>query len=140
MQHILLPIDNSSVSMGDAIAHAIRLYRQQPVCIHLLNIQPMVSRHVAMCFPKGELRALRTEFGQQELATAEELLRLAGIPFETAVKVGRKAETIALAAQQYGCELILMGDERPNKDFKFLSSLAQQVRHLLTGMPSCRVV
>ena len=39
------------------------------------------------------------------------LLDDAAVPYTTAVRIGRSAETIAVVAEELGCQRVLLGDE-----------------------------
>ena len=133
MRHVLVPIESGSCGMSDALAQAIRLYRREPVHLHLLNVQPRVTGHAALCFSAGELHRMRTRCGREALAPAEELLGLAGVPCDCTVETGATAETIARFARRHHCDTILLGDGRCEPGFNWYASLAQRVRQLMEG-------
>jgi len=131
MRQLLVPIDPANESRTrSAIAEVVRLYRQEPVAIHLLRVQPRLTSHVAMFFGPGELHALQQQAGAEDLRFACSLLDAAGVRYEASVLVGRSAETIARAAREHRCDRIVFGDST-SLAAKMFGSLAQQVRHLL---------
>jgi nucleotide-binding universal stress UspA family protein len=109
----------------------VRLHRQEPLGVRLLRVQPRVSGHVSMFFGASELQQLQDQAGAEELQLAQGLLADAGVPFTSAVLVGRSAETIAKAARDFGCDRIVFGDPGTSLASKVFGSLAGQVRHLL---------
>jgi nucleotide-binding universal stress UspA family protein len=141
MRKLLVPVDGDTARMKAAVAEAIEICKKEPVEVHLLNVQPAVSSHVAMFFCKGELHQIQHEAGEEELAPAQALLKAAGVPHTASVMVGRSAETIARAAQELGCDRIVMGPENSGSlGSKMFGSLAEQVRHIVSGASDCRVI
>jgi nucleotide-binding universal stress UspA family protein len=140
MRNLLLPIDANAPRTSAAVAEALRICAQEPVHIHLLSVQPLVSSHVAMFFCEGELQQTQLEAGAEDLAPARALLDAAGVSYTCTVKVGRSAETIARVARELGCDRIVMGREEEGLAGKIFGSLAQQVRHLLSGASDCQVI
>ena len=132
MRQILIPIDPSQpVRTRSAIEQAVRIFREEPVTVRLLRVQPKVSGHVAMFFDKRELRELQLGAGAEDLQFAQSLLDAAGVSCTSTVLVGRSAETIIAAARDYGCDRIVFGREEPSLAGKIFGSLAQQVHQLL---------
>ena len=143
MRNVLIPIDagNRARTMA-AVAEVVRIYRQEPVGVHLLSVQPAVSGHVAMFFGEGELTQLQLNAGAEDLGPAQTLMKTAGVPFTSLVRVGRGAETIATTARELRCDRIVLGPEG-DAGFagKIFGSLAQQVRQLLgAGSGDCQVI
>jgi nucleotide-binding universal stress UspA family protein len=132
MRQVLVPIDPSNEARTcSAVAEVIRLNRQEPIGVRLLRVQPRLSSHVSMFFGSGELQQLQAQSGSEELQFAQGLLADAGVPYASAVMVGRSAETIAKAARDFGCDRIVFGDPGTSFAGKVFGSLAGQVRHLL---------
>lgn len=142
MNKILVAVDASDpAGMKAAVAEAVRIYAQGPVDVHLLNVQPAVSGHVAMFFDKRELQDLQRAAGAEDLAPAEALFRSHQVPCLSNVRIGRRAETIARVARELGCDRIVLGREADTARLasKVFGSLAQQVRQVLGG-GDCRVI
>lgn len=136
MRHLLLPIDPSDEPRTrSAVTEAIRIYREEPVAVHLVRVQPRVSSHVAMFFGTRELQQLQQAAGTEDLQFAQGLLDAAAVPCTSTVLVGRSAETIARAARDLGCDRIVFGQEGPSLASRVFGSLAQQVRHLVDAGP-----
>ena len=142
MRNVLIPIDaGNRAKMMAAVSEVVRIHGQEPVAVHLLSVQPTVSNHVAMFFGEGELNQLQHSAGAEDLAPAQILLKTAGIPFASIVRVGRSAETIAKIARELGCDRIVLGqDGHAGFAGKVFGSLAQQVRHIVSGSGDCQVI
>jgi nucleotide-binding universal stress UspA family protein len=132
-----------AVTAGDdartraVVAEALRLLAIHPARVHVVNVQPRVTGHVAMFFGQQELRQIQEDAGREALLPAQALLDAAGVKYSSHVLVGRSAECIAELARDLHCERILFGESGMMKVF---GSLAQQVRHLLAGSPECEVI
>jgi nucleotide-binding universal stress UspA family protein len=140
MRNLLLPIDADGGRTRAAVAEALGICAQEPVHIHLLSVQPLLSSHVAMFFGEGELQQTQLEAGAEDLAPARALLDASAVSYTATVKIGRSAETIARFARERGCDRIVMGREDQGLAGKIFGSLAQQVRHLLSGASDCQVI
>ena len=142
MRKILVPIGaDSNARMQSALAEVIALYREEPMQIHLLNVQIPVSRHVSEFFHNGELHAIHLEAGREELAPARAVLDAAGIPYIAHIEIGRSAETIVHTARELGCDRIVMGrSAQAGFAEKMFGTLANQVRHLLGVTGNCQVI
>jgi nucleotide-binding universal stress UspA family protein len=141
MRKLLLPIDESPDRMRASVAEAIKIVAKEPVALHLLSVQPRVSGHVSMFFGDSELHQIQHTAGVEDLAPVQALLDAAGVPYTSSVMVGRRAETIARAARELGCDRILMGADGDGGGFggKLFGSLAQQVRQIVSG-GGCQVI
>lgn len=141
---VLIPMRaDSPDSTRSAIEAAVRLARQEKdgFRVHLLSVQPQVSSHVSMFFPKGELESLQQQAGRDELAVARSLLEEARVPYTESVRVGRSAETIARAAQEFRCEHVLMAEQGSTGMVEAVfGSLAAQVRGILSHSGNCKVI
>lgn len=141
MRKVLVPVSPIAAQMKSAVAEAISIYREDPVEIHLLNVQTSVPRFVAAYFKRSNLREIQQETGMEELAPAQALLDAAGIPCTAHVKVGRSAETIVRAAAEIGCDRIVMGQaDYAGFAEKLFGSVTSQVRHLVGVTSNCTVI
>jgi nucleotide-binding universal stress UspA family protein len=132
MQQVLVPIDPAKdARTRSAVSEVLRMYRQEPIGIRLVRVQPRLTSHVAMFFGTRELLQLQQQAGAEDLRFARDLLDAAGVPYTSTVLVGRSAETIAKAAGDFGCDRIVFGTAPDSLAGKVFGSLAQQVRHLL---------
>ena len=141
MTRILVPIDpDQPARTRSAISQVVRMRQSDRVSIRLLRVQPRVSGHVAMLFGTSELLDLQLSTGAEDLQYAQSLLDLAGVPYTSTVLVGRSAETIAMAARDYGCDRIVFGRDEPSLAGKIFGSLAQQVRQHLGASGDPQVI
>jgi nucleotide-binding universal stress UspA family protein len=142
MRKLLVSIDGASQARTQsAVAQAVAIYNQERVEVHLLNVQPALSSHVAMFFDAGELHAILETTGQEELASAASLLDMAGVPHTTEVLTGRSAQTIARRARELGCDRIVIGrDDGEGIASRMFGNLVSQVRHIVGGTGDCQVL
>jgi len=114
MLNVLVPIDGSNNSLT-ALRHAIAEYRRDhELKLHLLHVQPRLSRHVSRFVSRGDREAWHHERADAALAGARELLRQAEVPFEEQWCIGDRAEEICRAAQALNCHHIVIGTARKN--------------------------
>ncbi|MDB5838143.1 MAG: putative universal stress protein [Herminiimonas sp.] len=139
MKKVLVLISTCGGRMATAVDEAIAIYREEPVEIHLLNVQVSVSSHVAMFFKNSELAEIHREAGMEALAPARAALDAAAIPYRTHIVVGRTAPTIARFAQEIGCDRIVMGRAEGYAE-KVFGTLAAQVRELVGVSGNCTVI
>jgi nucleotide-binding universal stress UspA family protein len=140
MRQVLVPIDPSNEARTrSAVAEVVRLYRQEPVQVRLVRVQPRLTSHVAMFFGTRELQQLQQQAGAEDLQFAQGLLDAAGVPYTSTVLVGRSAETIAAAARDFGCDRIVFGEERGFAGRVF-GTVAQQVRSLMGSGAGVQII
>lgn len=112
MLNVLVPIDGSDNSLA-AVRHAIAEYRRDhELRLHLLHVQPRLSRHVSRFVSRGDREAWHHERADAALAGARELLRQAEVPFAEQWCIGDRAEEICRAAQALNCHHIVIGTAR----------------------------
>lgn len=112
MTTLLLPCDGSSNALL-AVRHAIRAFRRgEAQMIHLLNVQPPFSAHIARHVSR-ELRAdFHRERADEALAQARQLLDDAAVAHRVHTEVGDKARCIADAARRLRCDRVVIGTAR----------------------------
>lgn len=141
---VLVPVRaDSPARTRSAIHTAMRLAREEVGDFHvyLLSVQPRMSGHVAMYFPKGELARIQEQAGRDDLAVARAMLDEARVPYTACVRIGRSAETIAEAAQEFRCHRVLLGEEEgAGMAEAMFGSLAAQVKDMLSHTASCKVI
>jgi nucleotide-binding universal stress UspA family protein len=140
---ILVPmtVHSEAAQVRTALDTAIEIHRREGARIHLLNVQPPLTRYAARFFNAEELVRLQEDTAREELAPACAALDAAGIPYWTHVDVGRSAETIVKFARLYYCDRILMaGPSEPGYAEKLFGTLESQVRHLMNLDGSGRVI
>jgi nucleotide-binding universal stress UspA family protein len=86
--------------------------KNQDIEIHVLNVQPPFSKHVA----RFTSRACRMSFHQAQseaaLAPAQQVLNRSGISYTVHTKIGDRADCIADVARQLQCDRIVLGTAR----------------------------
>lgn len=114
MLSVLVPIDGGDNGLN-ALRHAIDEYRRDhDLRLHLLHVQPRLSRHVARFVGRGERAAWHAERADAALAGARQLLERAGVPYAAQWRVGERAQEICRTAEQLSCHHIVMGTARRN--------------------------
>lgn len=126
MTTLLLPCDGSPNALI-AVSHAIQAFRRGDArMIHLLNVQPPFSAHIARHVSR-ELRAdFHRECADEALAEARRMLDDAAVPHGLHMEVGDKAQCIADAARRLRCDRVLIGTARK-------SALVRAVEDSLTS-------
>lgn len=109
---ILLAVDGSKQSLkavDSLIAHA-DWYRDKPQ-VELVNVHAPLPklRNMNLVVPKSQVERYYQEEGEECLAAAKKKLEAARIPYKARLLVGSAAETIAMHALRYGCDLICIG-------------------------------
>ena len=112
LRRVLLAVDSSEGAL-----HAVRqlqALRQQlrepaAVELHLINVQRPVSGDVSSFVSANSLDEYYRERSEAALAPAREWLAAQGLSATEHQRVGVPGPTIAQAAQQQGCDLIVMG-------------------------------
>ncbi|MFM2120756.1 MAG: hypothetical protein RL722_2224 [Pseudomonadota bacterium] len=114
MLKVLVPVDGAGNALV-AVRHVIDEYRRHhPLELHLLNVQPRLSRHVARWINRRNREDFYAEQAGQSLATASALLDSSGIPYATHWRVGERATEICRSAAELGVHHIVMGTARKN--------------------------
>ena len=128
MLDVLVPVDGTANALG-AVRHALREYQQDhSLRLHLLNVQPSLSRHAARFLSKGDRQGWHRQQAQAALAPAESLLAQAGVPFESHWCVGGRAREICRWARDLQVHHIVMGTARKNSLTRLLEdSVTNQV-------------
>ena len=114
MLKVLVPVDGSSNALG-AVRHAIAEYRRHhELELHLLNVQPALSRHVARFLSRGDRDAWHRAQADAALLEARTLLTQAGVPIHAHWVVGDRAAQICQTAERLAVHHIVMGTARKN--------------------------
>ena len=114
MLNVLVPVDGSENSLT-ALRHAVEEYRRDhDLKLHLLHVQPRLSRHISRFVRPSDRNAWHHERAEAALSKPRELLQRASVPFEEQWVMGDRAEEICQAAQRLNCHHIVMGTARKN--------------------------
>ena len=128
MLHVLVPVDGTPNALL-AVQHAIGEYQQNhQLHLHLLSVQPHLSRHAARFLGRGDRAAWHRAQADAALAAPEALLRQQAVPFERHWCVGHRAEQICQTASRLAVHHIVMGTARKNSLTRMLQdSVTNQV-------------
>ena len=114
MLKVLVPVDGSANSLR-AVRHTITEYqRHHELELHLLNVQPQLSRHVARFVNRHDRDSWHSEQANAALASARKVLDAAGVPHHVHWALGARAAEICRAASRLGAHHIVMGTARKN--------------------------
>jgi YjbE family integral membrane protein len=128
MLHVLVPVDASPNALR-AVRHAVAEYRRgHDLRIHLLNVQPRVSRHAARFVSRADREGWLHDRANAAMAPAAALLTDAGVPHETHWATGERAEEICRAAKRLDVHHIVIGTARKNS---FTRMLEDSMTHRL---------
>ena len=132
MMKVLVAVDGSDSSLS-AVRYAIRLGRdREPLDIHLLNVQPPVGGDVTSFVDRQNIQGFHRDEGEKAIDPAGELVRAAGLHCTKHIYVGHFAETIAQAAKELGCDMVIMGAHgRTGLVGALMGSVGQQVIGLI---------
>jgi YjbE family integral membrane protein len=120
MLKVLVPVDGSSNALH-AVRHVITEYqRHHELELHLLNVQPRLSRHIARFLSRGDLQAWHQDQAAAAMAGARTVLQQAGVPHQVHLAVGDRAGEICAAALRIGAHHIVMGTARKNSITRML--------------------
>jgi nucleotide-binding universal stress UspA family protein len=118
--NILVPVDGSPNALR-AVRHAIAEYRRHhELVLHLLNVQPRVSRHAARFVSRADREGWLNDRADAAMAGAVALLTQAGVPHRTHRAIGARAEQICRAASRLEVHHIVMGTARSNSITRML--------------------
>ncbi len=135
MKRILIPVDGSPTAQF-AVRHVVNEFMQDSAMeIHLLNVQPWFSRHVARFISAKDIKAWHQERADLALAPARRLLEQHGIPHTAHHKMGERAKTIADEARRLRCHHIVMSTARKNSLTRMLEDSTTNKVLELTSVP-----
>jgi nucleotide-binding universal stress UspA family protein len=114
MLKVLVPVDGAGNSLV-AVRHAIAEYRRHgDLEIHLLNVQPRLSRHVARWINRRNREDFYAEQAGVALRDAHALLDAAAVPHHTHWRAGDRASEICRCAAELEVHHLVMGTARKN--------------------------
>jgi YjbE family integral membrane protein len=120
MQRILVPVDGSSNSLL-AVRHVVTGFIADPAKeVHLLNVQPPLSRHVAQFLSARNRKDWHREQAEKAMAPARALLEQHAVPHASSWRLGNRAQVIADEARRLRCHHIVMGTARKNSFTRML--------------------
>jgi len=121
MFRILVPVNGFADSIH-AVEYAIRLCALRTNAqLHLVNVQPLFSRHIARFLPRATIEEERRRRGAAALAAARSLAEQAGVAFVCRVTGGRTAAALTAYARDCSIDQIVIGTARKSPLLRLLS-------------------
>ncbi len=107
---ILLPVDGSAVSL-EAVRFAIRMAREGlQTGVVLANVQEAATLYeLLVAHDPQVLEQVSAAAGAHTLEAAQQLLKDAGMPYESEVASGDPAHTLIDIIERHECDLVVMG-------------------------------
>ena len=135
VKRILIPVD-CSPNAQFAVRQVVNEFMQDSAIeIHLLNVQPWFSRHVARFVSARDRKAWHSERAEAALAPARRLLEQHAIPHTAHHKLGERAQVIADEARRLRCDYIVMSTTRKNSLTRMLEDSTTNKVLELTSVP-----
>ena len=126
MLKILIPVSGSR-NCQFAVKHVIKEFMNNTAMeIHLLNVQPPLSRDVAQFFSGKTLHDYHHDESEKVLGPIRAMFDNFSIPYSVHAEVGERAKTITDTARRLHCHHIVMSTARKN-------SLTRLVENSLTN-------
>ncbi len=134
MFRVLIPVDGSPCSdraVAQLVAHSA-WFREAPE-IHLLHVHaPIPVGRIQQHVDHETLAAYYREESDAHLASAEALLKDAGLGYRRHIHVGAAPEIIVKLARELSCDLVTMGTQgRGALAAAIMGSVASKVLHLI---------
>jgi nucleotide-binding universal stress UspA family protein len=107
---ILLPVDGTELSLHET-RFALHLLREGlQASVLLVNVQEPASFYEMVTADTPELiEDAALEAGEDLIAPAAELLRAAGVRFESAIVQGDPAQAMLELIEEHQCDMVVMG-------------------------------
>ena len=135
MLKILVPIDGSRNSHF-VVPHVIREFQKNKALeIHLLNIQPPFSWHIARFVGKKSRDDFHRVQADKALLKVKRALDGFGVPYSLHIEVGNKAKLITETARRLRCDHIVMSTARKNSLTRMLEDSTTNNVLELTSVP-----
>jgi nucleotide-binding universal stress UspA family protein len=113
LKRVLIPVDGSTHSL-EAVRAVLQEGPGEIAHVDLLNVQPMLNRHISGWIGKQQRDAWRADRAQAALQRAVQMVAIAGIPLRTHVAIGPVATAIAKAARELRSHEIVIAARRRN--------------------------
>lgn len=135
MMKILVPIVGSRDS-NFAVPHVIKEFmKNRTLEIHLLNVQPPFSWHIARFASKKSRDDYHRDQANKALRPAMHALDRSGVPYSLHIEVGDKAKLITETARRLQCDHIVMSTARKNSLARMLEDSTTNKVLELTSVP-----
>lgn len=131
MLKVLIPVDGSENALG-AVRHVIKRRIEEPgLEVHLLHVCMRLPQEIARFVSARDLEDYHNEEAEKTLKPARDLLMQSGVPFETHIGKGDKAEVIHRTASALGINEIVIGTGRKNSFTRLIEgSLTNRVMEI----------
>ena len=114
MIKVLIPVDGSR-NCQFAVKHVVMQFMNNTAMeIHLLNVQPPFSRHIAQFASRWSRQDYHRNEAEKALRPIRQMLDGFGIPYSAHTEVGEKAKCITDTARRLRCDQIVMSTARKN--------------------------
>jgi len=122
MFKILVPVDGSKAALL-GVQHAIERARAHSgdALLHLVNIQPKLSRHVGRFVPGRAIREGMAARGQRQLAAAVALADASGVATRSTILHGQVADALNRFAASEGVSEMIIGAASKSPLLRFLT-------------------
>ena len=128
MTKILLPVDGSANSVKAARHIVNRFIEEGNLEVHLLHVRQPLSQHIARFVSARDRAAFHREAADAVMAPSRDVLNRFGVPNESHLELGPRAETITRVADRLGVSEIVMGTARKNSLTRLIEdSVSQRV-------------
>jgi YjbE family integral membrane protein len=128
MTKILLPVDGSANSVKAARHVVNRFIEEGNLEVHLLHVRQPLSQHIARFVSARDRAAFHREAADAVMAPVRDVLNRFGVPNESHLELGPRAETITRVANRLGVSEIVMGTARKNSLTRLIEdSVSQRV-------------
>jgi len=132
---VLVPVDDSG-NATFAIRHVVNAFlKDSAMEVHLLNVQPPFSRHIAQFANRKSRDAWHQAEAEKALAPARGLLAQHGIPHTANFKLGDRAKVIVDESKRLRCDQIVMSTARKNSLTRMLQDSTTNRVLELTNVP-----
>jgi nucleotide-binding universal stress UspA family protein len=103
-----------------------------PLDVHLINVQPRIFSEPSLVYlPQDKIDTFYFDQGERALASAQKLLKDAGLAFTAHRAIGPVAETIVAKAHELSADGIVMGTHGRGKvSGMLLGSVCLKILHL----------
>ena len=135
MMKVLVPVggpDSSQHAVRHVLAEFVKGVEME---IHLLNVQPPFSRHIAQFASKKSRAEFHREQAEKVLAPARAILDQHKVPYAVHVSTGERAELIVETARKLRCHHIVMSTARKNSLTRMLEDSVTNRVLELTPVP-----
>ena len=118
---VLIPVDGSNNALAAVRKVALQAGADANLEVHIVHVRSPLAQYIARFLRRGDIEAWHRDEGLKALRSAIEILTAKGVRFSHHIRLGRRAEAIAAAADELACDRIVISTARKNS----LTRLAQ---------------